>query len=163
MDQDPALPAPAPPRSATVRSEPTAPRRGLTAGTEDDDDAKTEDHPLRHRRRSGDATIARRNPTLAETGGLPPAPPGRPGAARTLSASVCHAITRQSASNLALAFVLLPSPQRQAMSALYAFCREVDDVADEDQLPADVRRATPRRLARRHPRGLRRTRRLLFP
>jgi phytoene synthase len=62
-------------------------------------------------------------------------------------------ITRQSASNLALAFVLLPPPRREAMSALYAFCRQVDDVADEDTVPeaqraaalaswrADIRRA----------------------
>ena len=51
-----------------------------------------------------------------------------------------RAITRKSASNLALAFVLLPKPKRDAMSALYAFCREVDDVADEDSLPAEQRR-----------------------
>ena len=62
-------------------------------------------------------------------------------------------ITRKSASNLALAFVLLPKARREAMAALYAFCREVDDVADEDAVPetqraaalaswrADVRRA----------------------
>jgi phytoene synthase len=43
-----------------------------------------------------------------------------------------QAITRKSASNLALAFILLPKPKRDAMAALYAFCREVDDVADED-------------------------------
>ncbi len=53
----------------------------------------------------------------------------------------CRAITRKSASNLALAFVLLPKPKRDAMSALYAFCREVDDVADEDTAPAEERRA----------------------
>lgn len=51
-----------------------------------------------------------------------------------------RAITRKSASNLALAFVLLPKPKRDAMSALYAFCREVDDVADEDSAPAEQRR-----------------------
>ena len=62
-------------------------------------------------------------------------------------------ITRKSASNLALAFVLLPKAKRDGMSALYAFCREVDDVADDESLPvlqrreqlagwrADVRRA----------------------
>lgn len=49
-------------------------------------------------------------------------------------------ITRKSASNLALAFVLLPREKRDAMSALYAFCREVDDVADEDSIPLDARR-----------------------
>ncbi len=52
-----------------------------------------------------------------------------------------QAITRKSASNLALAFVLLPRPKREAMSALYAFCREVDDVADEDAIPVAQRRA----------------------
>lgn len=49
-------------------------------------------------------------------------------------------ITRKSASNLALAFVLLPKERRQAMSALYAFCREVDDVADDESVPVDRRR-----------------------
>ncbi len=49
-------------------------------------------------------------------------------------------ITRKSASNLALAFVLLPKPQRDAMSALYAFCREVDDVADNETVPVEQRR-----------------------
>ena len=51
-----------------------------------------------------------------------------------------QAITRKSASNLALAFVLLPKPKRDAMAALYAFCREVDDVADEDAVPTETRR-----------------------
>jgi phytoene synthase len=52
-----------------------------------------------------------------------------------------RAITRKSASNLALAFILLPRPKRDAMSALYAFCREVDDVADEETVPTEKRRA----------------------
>ena len=51
-----------------------------------------------------------------------------------------RAITKKSASNLALAFVLLPKPRRDAMSALYAFCREVDDVADDEAVPAEQRR-----------------------
>jgi 15-cis-phytoene synthase len=50
-------------------------------------------------------------------------------------------ITRKSASNLALAFVLLPKAKRDAMSALYAFCREVDDVADNESTPVEERRA----------------------
>jgi phytoene synthase len=50
-------------------------------------------------------------------------------------------ITRKSASNLALAFVLLPKARRDAMSALYAFCREVDDVADDESVPLEKRRA----------------------
>jgi phytoene synthase len=51
-----------------------------------------------------------------------------------------RAITRKSASNLALAFVLLPKPKRDAMSALYAFCREVDDVADDESVAVEQRR-----------------------
>jgi phytoene synthase len=49
-------------------------------------------------------------------------------------------ITRKSASNLALAFVLLPRAKRDGMSALYAFCREVDDVADNETIPVQQRR-----------------------
>ena len=52
-----------------------------------------------------------------------------------------HALTKKSASNLALAFVLLPREKRDAMSALYAFCRAVDDVADEDSVEVEKRRA----------------------
>jgi phytoene synthase len=49
-------------------------------------------------------------------------------------------ITRKSASNLALAFVLLPRAKRDGMSSLYAFCREVDDVADDETSPVERRR-----------------------
>jgi phytoene synthase len=52
-----------------------------------------------------------------------------------------RAITKKSASNLALAFILLPKQKRDAMSALYAFCREVDDVADDETVPTEKRRA----------------------
>ena len=51
-----------------------------------------------------------------------------------------RALTKKSASNLALAFILLPREKRDAMSALYAFCRAVDDVADEDSIPIEQRR-----------------------
>ena len=49
-------------------------------------------------------------------------------------------ITRKSASNLALAFILLPRAKRDGMSALYAFCREVDDVADDESVAVARRR-----------------------
>ena len=52
-----------------------------------------------------------------------------------------QAITRRSASNLAPAFAVLDRPRRLAMSALYAFCRQVDDVADEEMIPLETRRA----------------------
>jgi phytoene synthase len=51
-----------------------------------------------------------------------------------------RALTQKSASNLAPAFILLPREKRDAMSALYAFCRAVDDVADEDSVPTEKRR-----------------------
>lgn len=53
-----------------------------------------------------------------------------------------RAITRKSASNLAMAFVLLPKTTRDGMSALYAFCRAVDDIADDESVPVQARRAT---------------------
>ena len=52
-----------------------------------------------------------------------------------------RSITNKSRSNLALAFVLLPKAKREGMTALYAFCREVDDVADEDSVAVETRRA----------------------
>lgn len=58
--------------------------------------------------------------------------------------NACQRITRQSASNLAMAFVLLPRAKRAGMTALYAFCRQIDDVADEEQSPVDQRRASLR-------------------
>jgi 15-cis-phytoene synthase len=54
---------------------------------------------------------------------------------------VSQAITRKSASNLALAFILLPREKRAEMAALYAFCREIDDVADDESVPVEIRRA----------------------
>lgn len=51
-----------------------------------------------------------------------------------------QSITRRSASNLALAFVLLPRAKRHGMSALYAFCRKVDDIADDESAPVERRR-----------------------
>lgn len=57
-----------------------------------------------------------------------------------MTAPLSHSITRRSASNLALAFVVLPRERREAMATLYAFCREVDDVADEDRCSVEDRR-----------------------
>jgi phytoene synthase len=54
---------------------------------------------------------------------------------------VSQSITKKSASNLALAFILLPREKRSEMAALYAFCREIDDVADDESVPVEIRRA----------------------
>jgi squalene synthase HpnC len=45
----------------------------------------------------------------------------------------CHRIARASRSNFYHAFFLLPKPKRDALAALYAFMRLVDDVSDEEQ------------------------------
>jgi phytoene synthase len=42
----------------------------------------------------------------------------------------CRQVVRRSGSNFSLAFMLLPRAQRLSMYALYAFAREVDDLAD---------------------------------
>jgi phytoene synthase len=44
--------------------------------------------------------------------------------------SYCEAVTGQQARNFAYGIRLLPTPQRRAMSALYAFSRRVDDIGD---------------------------------
>mgnify|MGYP001238546060 CR=1 FL=1 len=51
-------------------------------------------------------------------------------------------VTAKSGSNLAAAFFLLPKAKRRAMVTLYAFCREVDDAADDDSVPSAKRAAS---------------------
>lgn len=48
----------------------------------------------------------------------------------------CEAVTGHEARNFAYGIRLLPTPKRQAMSALYAFSRRVDDIGD-GELPLD--------------------------
>jgi 15-cis-phytoene synthase len=50
-------------------------------------------------------------------------------------------ITRKSGSNLAFAFFCLPKEKRRDISIFYAFCRHVDDLADDPGLPTEERRA----------------------
>jgi len=51
----------------------------------------------------------------------------------------CADKVRQSGSSFASSFRFLDPPRRQAINALYAFCREVDDVVDECLEPAIAR------------------------
>lgn len=44
----------------------------------------------------------------------------------------CSTITRQEARNFYFAFITLPRAKRRAIYAIYAFCREADDIADGD-------------------------------
>lgn len=51
----------------------------------------------------------------------------------------CQNKTAKSGSSFYYSFLFLPKQQRQAIMALYAFCREVDDVVD-DTLDVDIAR-----------------------
>jgi myo-inositol-1(or 4)-monophosphatase len=59
-------------------------------------------------------------------------------------------VTRQRARNFAYGIMVLPRPKRRAIAAIYAFAREVDDVADGDAAAEDKRR----RLEELHGRGI---------
>ena len=49
-------------------------------------------------------------------------------------------VTRARAKNFAYGIMVLPRPKRRAIAAIYAFAREVDDIADGDA-PVDEKRA----------------------
>jgi 15-cis-phytoene synthase len=49
-------------------------------------------------------------------------------------------ITKKSRSNLAFAFLALPVEKRRDISTFYAFCRRVDDVADDPGIAIEKRR-----------------------
>ncbi len=49
-------------------------------------------------------------------------------------------IVRRSRSNLAFALACLPKQRRHDMYVFYAFCRVVDDLADDEGIPLDERR-----------------------
>jgi 15-cis-phytoene synthase len=51
----------------------------------------------------------------------------------------CESKAAQSGSSFAYSFRFLPAARRRAITALYAFCREVDDVVDEAAEPSVAR------------------------
>lgn len=51
------------------------------------------------------------------------------------SADVCSSLTKKSRSNFYYAFLFLPRAQREAIYAVYAFCRILDDVVDLGGVP----------------------------
>src|SRR6202521_3289205 len=53
--------------------------------------------------------------------------------------SVCRSIARSAAKNFYYAFVVLPRRKRNALSAVYAFMRRCDDIADDNTLSRDYR------------------------
>jgi 15-cis-phytoene synthase len=55
--------------------------------------------------------------------------------------SVCRHIARSAARNFYYGFLVLPKRKRDAISAVYAFMRRADDIADDPSIPAQQRRA----------------------
>ncbi len=53
--------------------------------------------------------------------------------------AACEMIARREAKNFYYAFRALPKPKRAAVCAVYAFMRHADDLADDEQLPREVR------------------------
>jgi phytoene synthase len=46
----------------------------------------------------------------------------------------CAQVTRRSRSSFYYAFILLPAERRRALHAVYAFCRFIDDIADDEAI-----------------------------
>jgi len=53
---------------------------------------------------------------------------------------VCRGIARESARNFYYAFLVLPHEKRNALSAVYAFMRHSDDIADDENISAEEKR-----------------------
>ncbi len=53
--------------------------------------------------------------------------------------SAASEITRRAKSNLAFALNILPRERRESMVVFYAFCRTMDDIADDPGIPVDER------------------------
>src|SRR5438874_12092124 len=49
-------------------------------------------------------------------------------------------ITRASKSNLAFAFIAMSGARRRDITTFYAFCRVIDDIADDDQRDRKAKR-----------------------
>lgn len=62
------------------------------------------------------------------------------------SYATCQQLARRASSNFYFSFLLLPAVKRRAMCALYAYLRHVDDLADDEDRPLEVRRAELERL-----------------
>ena len=59
----------------------------------------------------------------------------------------CTALTKSSGSNFYYSFLFLPKERREAMYAVYAFCRDVDSIVDEPVSGSDPRKTLAARRA----------------
>ncbi len=75
------------------------------------------------------------------------APAGRSGLPVEASYDACRRVARRAASNFYYAFYLLPAAKRDALCALYAFMRLIDDVSDAEPGSDPGRQLVARRAA----------------
>ena len=59
---------------------------------------------------------------------------GRGGSSLDADYERCAQVTRRSRSSFYYAFILLPPERRRALHAVYAFCRFIDDIADDESI-----------------------------
>ena len=62
------------------------------------------------------------------------APTGRDDSSLDADYERCAQVTRRSRSSFYYAFILLPAERRRALYAVYAFCRFIDDIADDESI-----------------------------
>jgi squalene synthase HpnC/squalene synthase HpnD len=74
-----------------------------------------------------------RSPAVTTIPSIPAVQAPAPSRTSTIADSYnhCHDIARAAHSNFYYAFFLLPKPKRDALAALYAFMRLIDDISDE--------------------------------
>lgn len=72
------------------------------------------------------------NPFMDVKGGRWEQPPSE--AMLEAARGYCHVLTQRAAANFYHAMRYLPNGKRQALTAIYAFCRRADDIADGDHL-----------------------------
>lgn len=73
----------------------------------------------------------------------PVSPPAPSTSAGPPDGRLCRAVTKASRSNFGCAFLFLPPAQREALYAIYAFCRLTDDLVDEAAAASPVPGDTP--------------------
>jgi squalene synthase HpnC/squalene synthase HpnD len=94
--------------------------------------------------RSSPATQTAPPRVAAPSASSPAKPANSPSEAVQASYAECRRVAREAASNFYYAFFMLPRPKRDALCALYAFMRLVDDVSDAPGSVAEQKLAATR-------------------
>ena len=133
-----------PPEARAGRLGPRLPARGASRepGLMDPRDAGEVPPVSREKSAAADGSGPRGTAHVPHAGGASGAGAAGPPddeASRRGPVALVRAMTRRSGSNFYYAFLLLPKEKREAIYAVYAFAREVDDAVDEAPGPAQAR------------------------